>query len=266
MDCTMTNTGSKDQFERRARAHIEEALPHGSVYEKQKLLEDWLDKEHAAEDIVIDFKKRVGNPSGKCILDLGFGNGITLVTFAKAGAEMHGVEVSKDLYDIATEYVTAHGVPADLHLYNGITFPFTNATFDHIYSVSVLEHVSDPVAVLREAARVLKPGGTFYLAFPNRFNPKETHTGVWFLSYLSCDAAQTILRLLGHNSIPDWNLHFLSYFWLRTLLRKNAINLHIRFEAEHGTGLKRPIKRFLAALGIHHSAVLPHVMVILEKK
>jgi len=262
----MENTGQRNQFEQRARAHIEEALPQGSVYEKQKLLEDWLDKEHAAEDIVIDFRKRVGDPSGKCILDLGFGNGITLATFAKAGAKMHGVEVLKDLYDIATEYVTAHSVPADLHLYDGVTFPFTDATFDHIYSVSVLEHVSNPVAVLKEAARVLKSGGTFYLAFPNRFDPKETHTGVWFVSYLPRDVAQVVLRLLGHNSIPDWNLHFLSYFWLRTLLRKNAINLHIRFEAEQGTGLKLFIKRFLAALGIHHSAVLPHVMLILEKK
>ncbi len=255
-----------DTFALRTRAYVERSLPHGSVCEKQKLVDDWLDKEHAARDIVTDFQKRIGSTEGKRILDIGFGNGIVLSTFAKAGATMSGVEVSKELCDIATEYCGEHDISADLHLYDGVTFPFPDACFDHLYSVSVLEHVSDPRAVLEEAARVLKPGGTFYLAFPNRLNPKETHTGVWFVSYLSLPIARMYLSLIGRNSLADWNLHFLSFFWLRRLLRKNQIPVTIRLETGSGKGLKLLLKRALALFGIHHSAILPHIMVILEKR
>ncbi len=44
--------------------------------------------------------------------------------------------------------------------------PFGNATVDAVISELVLEHVSDPQAVLTEMERVLKPGGLIYLVAP----------------------------------------------------------------------------------------------------
>lgn len=253
-------------FEQRAREYVEGALPHGTKPERQKLLEDWFGKEKAAQGIYDDFVKRAGNPVAKEVLDIGFGNGITASIFSQRGAHISGVEVSPELFSIATDYLKWKGIPGDLRLYGGAVFPFGDGTFDYIYSVSVLEHVSDPVAVLKEACRVLKPWGVFYLAFPNRWNPKETHTGIWFLSFLPRGAARALLTLLGRNSLDDWNLHFLSYFWLRRLLQKDDIDLSVVFETEKGRGMRRILKQTLAVLGIHQSALLPHVMVILKKR
>jgi ubiquinone/menaquinone biosynthesis C-methylase UbiE len=46
--------------------------------------------------------------------------------------------------------------------------PFTQEVFDLITANMVIEHLETPEAVLREAYRVLKPGGLFVLHTPNR--------------------------------------------------------------------------------------------------
>jgi SAM-dependent methyltransferase len=46
-------------------------------------------------------------------------------------------------------------------------FPFDDATFDAVIMKDLLEHVSNPVAVVREARRVLKPGGRVFASSPD---------------------------------------------------------------------------------------------------
>ena len=55
----------------------------------------------------------------------------------------------------------ARDVRADAH-----SLPFADSSVDSLLLVGVLEHVDDPVGVLAEARRVLKPGGLGYVAVP----------------------------------------------------------------------------------------------------
>jgi len=48
---------------------------------------------------------------------------------------------------------------------NLLSLSFPSETFDSIYSISTLEHLSNPVAAVLELDRVLKPGGLFSLTF-----------------------------------------------------------------------------------------------------
>ena len=53
--------------------------------------------------------------------------------------------------------------------------PFPDDYFDVIIANDVMEHVAQPEAVLREAYRVLKPGGRFFTNFPPYYHPYGAH-------------------------------------------------------------------------------------------
>ncbi len=251
-------TLKKEQLDR----YVSTCGEYSATYEREKLEADWASKETRASSVVEDFTRRATDPQGKKLLDVGFGNGAYAIGFAQAGATVSGIEVNSVLKEIALESIKTKGLQADFQLYNGTQFPFPDASFDCLFSVSVLEHTSNPAAILSEADRVLKPGGCFYLAFPNRYALKETHSGYWLISYLPRSLARAILKCFGRNTVDELNLHFLSYFDLKRYIKRTSLT--VRFEYAKGGYMQRLVKRVLAVFGVHHSVLLPHIMVILD--
>jgi SAM-dependent methyltransferase len=247
-----------------AEAYIDGCGEYTGSYEREKLKRDWEGKRESARKIVGDFKNRCGDPNGKRLIDIGFGNGDFVVAFAEAGAVVSGLEVNPVLFDIAQKSSQEAGITADLKLYDGSEFPFANGSFDYAFSTSVLEHVSDPRLFLMEISRVLAPKGRLYLAFPNRLAPRETHTGIWLLSYLPRALGQAaVRRIFKRNTIEELNLHFIGYLKLRRLLRGTGLTL--RFEYAGKTPLRRNIKSVMGFFGIQQSAILKTIMIIAEK-
>ncbi|MEJ0053557.1 MAG: methyltransferase domain-containing protein [bacterium] len=254
--------------DRIARKYVEKRFPRASKGEREKIIEDWRTKEKQSEGIADDFERRVGLLEGLRVLDAGAGNGGIGIAFAKRGASVEGVDIENELVAIARAEAETSGSSAHFQFYEGRTLPFPDASFDAVLSVSVIEHVDDPVRYLSEIRRVLKPGGVFYLAFPNRLNPKETHTGLWGLSYLPLPLARLYVRLVGHNPLEDNGLHFYTYFAVRRMLRASeteARSWRIRPEEGKSTNVfKRLMKGILRTFGIPYQAFLPHVMLIIE--
>ncbi len=95
------------------------------------------------------------------VLDVGCGSGVVLARMKGFGWEVEGVEPDPK----AAEAARAKGVPVRVGTLEPQNFPANH--FDAVHSAHVLEHVHDPVRLLQESYRVLKPGGTLVTITPN---------------------------------------------------------------------------------------------------
>lgn len=87
-----------------------------------------------------------------------------------------------------------------------VELPYSDATFDVVISNHVIEHVGDAEAQARqltELRRVMKPGGTGYLAVPNRWMLVEPHYRLMFLSWWPRAWRTTYLRLMRKGRFYD---------------------------------------------------------------
>jgi SAM-dependent methyltransferase len=63
-------------------------------------------------------------------------------------------------------------------LNKSVRLPYEADSFDAATCVVSIDYVRDPLAVMREMHRVLKPGGAFYVSFSNRMFPTKA-TRIW---------------------------------------------------------------------------------------
>ncbi len=107
---------------------------------------------------------------GAWALDVGTGSGGIAIAPAEAGASVDAIEPDPVRFRWATERVAGHCVPVRLGSSAGESLPFDAATFDIVILDSVIEHVENRRKVIRELARVLRPGGNAYLVSPNKLS------------------------------------------------------------------------------------------------
>ncbi|MBE7214633.1 class I SAM-dependent methyltransferase [Shewanella benthica] len=107
--------------------------------------------------------------AGKDVLDFGCGTGYGAYELTQVTQSCHGVDISAEAVSLCrssyacNEITFSHIKPVE-----ETPLPFADASFDVVVSNQVIEHVADPDAYIKEARRVLKPSGIFYLVTPDR--------------------------------------------------------------------------------------------------
>src|SRR5438067_9203443 len=105
----------------------------------------------------------------KRILDVGCGLGMYVSQFRQFSDDVYGVDIDPHKIGRASEWLS------NLRVAPAEELPFESESFDVILLNEVIEHVDDDRQTIREAYRVLAPGGHIVVYAPNRLYPFETH-------------------------------------------------------------------------------------------
>jgi ubiquinone/menaquinone biosynthesis C-methylase UbiE len=161
--------------------------------------------------------KWLGNPQGLKILELGSGLGEASLFFAKNGAEVTSTDISPGMLELVKKRAALVGCKLSTHVVsaNELTNIPDNC-FDVVYSANLLHHVQIDQCV-REAHRVLKPGGCAYFWDPLEYNPAIT-VYRWIATKVRTDDEHP-LRIRDVKCIQaQFSKVEIRYFWLTALV------------------------------------------------
>jgi len=127
----------------------------------------------AGQERRLQMVRRYAPLEGARILDVGCGLGLYVRAFAAYSDDVHGVDVDSE------RVAQASATLANIREASAEALPYPDDYFDLVFSNEVLEHLDDDRAAVREAWRVLKPGGRLVAFAPNRWYPFETHGIYW---------------------------------------------------------------------------------------
>lgn len=126
--------------------------------------------------------------NGKSVLEIGCGNGVDGVMWARAGAHYTGVDLTKTAVEATKVHFECLDLDGTFQTENAQSLTFEDESFDIVYSHGVLHHTPEPSKAFSEVRRVLKPGG------------------------------KAILMLYHRNSFNYW-VRIMGYMWFRVLVK-----------------------------------------------
>ncbi len=109
------------------------------------------------------------------VLEVGIGTGLNLPLYPSA-CRLTGIDLSQEMLDKAVERVQTLAMPdVTLTVMDATSMDFGDDEFDRAIATYTISAVPDPVAVLREMCRVVKPGGVIVVL--NHFRSERRFTG-----------------------------------------------------------------------------------------
>jgi len=136
-------------------------------------------------------------PEPGALLEIGCGTGPLLVA-AKQYPVRAGVDIAFRWLVVAKKRLQQEGLDLPLICACAEALPFAKAQFHRVVMDSTIEHVRDAAASLRHVHHALLPGGSLFLATPNRRSiGPDPHTGIPCGSFLPEKWTARLVRRAG---------------------------------------------------------------------
>jgi 2-polyprenyl-3-methyl-5-hydroxy-6-metoxy-1,4-benzoquinol methylase len=200
-------------------------------------------------------------PKGR-ILDVGCGRGILPALMRERGWEAHGLEFSETSARHARDELRLPVFVGDF-----LGSSYADSSFDTVVLWHVLEHVPDPVATIRRARQILKPGGLLVIAVPNFESLQARFAGRhWFHldvpRHYHHFGLAVLRRLLTSNGfsildVSHLSLEYNPYGWIQSLLNKLGFRYNLLYDLlknSSARSVQNPLRtaplQFLLTLGV----------------
>tara|TARA_A100000164_G_scaffold380712_1_gene429226 strand:- start:3150 stop:3866 length:717 start_codon:yes stop_codon:yes gene_type:complete len=108
------------------------------------------------------------------ILDVGCGRGDLMRAFHELGHNVMGLDISESSIEFCAP------LAVDVINFDSEKFPFEDSSFSSLYSKSVIEHLRNPLNMMRESHRVLEEGGKAIFLTPSWVH---THSKSFYIDH-----------------------------------------------------------------------------------
>lgn len=200
------------------------------------------DSEYVSTDLSSVFTSNLA--VGSTVLDYGCGNGELINNLKSIGYKCYGIEYTADA-------ALAASIHTGEHVFNLSEFNFTSfgVKFDAIYLGDVLEHLHDPISVLRDLSLLLKDDGKFIIQGPL----ENSINFVSLIFHIYSIIKKYVLRINKIHASPTHLLRFNAR--QQKLVFQKAFPLHIlHYWKVYDTGWPYNqgglLKRLIAAISI----------------
>jgi SAM-dependent methyltransferase len=119
---------------------------------------------------IVDQILAEGPVRGRTMLEVGAGSGRDSVALAEKGASVVMLDYSMASLAVAGNVARRAGVTPLLVRADALRMPFRDGSFDAVFHQGLLEHFRDPLPLLTENVRVLKPDALLLVDVPQRFH------------------------------------------------------------------------------------------------
>jgi len=219
----------------------------------------------------------------KRILDIGSGPGFFLRSAKRRGWDVLGIEPSLT----ACNYSNKYNIPTIQKFFYEVNMKQIGK-FDAIHIFDVLEHVNDPISMLKKSYTLLKRGGIIVVEIPNDFNPlqklvqkKLKKKEYWVtlssasknsgtlahLNYFNFSSISNLLKRIGFKIIIKESTFPLELFLLMgqdyvknpkvgKKVHLERIQFEKNFEKRKEGHIKRKIYQNLAEIGLGRTAII----------
>ncbi len=173
-------------------------------------------------------------PEHGSVLDLAPGPGFLAIELARLGRyRVTGLDISTTFVRIATEKAREAGVTVEFRHGNAAQMPFDDGVFDGVVCRAAFKNFADPVGVLKEIYRVLKPGGKALILDLRKDTPVEVindHVRRMHLGWLNAVVTRFIFRhmlLKRAYTKADFERFVAATKFARGELHENAMELEV---------------------------------------
>ncbi len=202
----------------------------------------WKDKEQIQEVYSNDDRIylnlcQVTEIKEKKILEVGAGSGRDSFQLAREKAIVYVLDYSPQALHIVKNLKEQNDVSVYLIQADAFQIPIPEATLDIIFHQGLMEHYKDPLPLLREHFRVLKPGGFLLIDVPQRYHVYTLIKHIliffnkWFAGWETEFSIRQLKKIVEQSGFSirheygRWMRPSLFYRVLRELLKKIGIKL-----------------------------------------